>query len=341
MGSLKQLHSILQYVMDSKLTPARLTLVHWIIIGIPVHWGIKPLWDSRMHSWMGARFLSRFSPASTMFNDRILKHGNFGTTLESTAVHNMGWLFIYPYELCIVAWFILRNSPQGMRNLHETLLLCSFATVVFMSILQGVHPRWSFSPFEPEFFARMVLCHMTAVSISAASIFWDKGILETSPSDRHQDWRAKSARWSIPGMALFVGAVVNSLYVVACLQTLMDEERFETYVTVDTDSDATQIYMTSFYFGLYYLAMHSFLLYRLRYNVMNVSQLKYICYYKFVLNLIVPLFWLPELDTTVHVNKRVTVGTRLFVTTVYWLGYHFAGLGDRVGRILVGEKADF
>ena len=121
----------------------------------------------------------------------------------------------------------------------------------------------------------------------------------------------------------------------------MDEERLEHFITMDMDSDASQIYWTSLYFGLYYLAMHSFLLYRLRYNVMNVPQLKSICYYKFVLNLVVPLFWLPELDAMVHVNKRVTVGTRLFLATVYWLGYHFAGLGDKVGRILVGEKPDY
>lgn len=335
-----QLTNTLQYVMDSKLTPARLTLVHWIIIGIPVHWGIKPLWDSRMHSWMGARFLSSFSPASTMFNDRILKDGHFGTTMEATAVHDMGWLFIYPYELSLVAWFLLRNSHQGMRQLHETLILCSFATVVFMSILQGVHPRWSYSPFEPEFFARMVLCHMTAFSISVASIYWDRTFLDSSSSDRHQVWRAKSARWSIPGMALFTGAVVNSLYVVACLQALMDEKRFQDYVPRHMDADVTQVFMTSLYLGLYYLAMHSFLLHRLRYNVMDVSELKYICFYKLVLNLVVPLFWLPELDTMVHVNERVTVGTRLVLATVYWLGYHFAGLGDKVARILVGEKAD-
>lgn len=212
MRSLMQLTNLLQYAMDSKLTQARLTLLHWIIIGIPVHWGIKPLWDSRMHSWMGARILSCFSPASTMFNERILKHGNFGTTMEATAVHDMGWLFIYPYELSIVAWFILRNSPQGIRRLHETLTMCSFATVVFMSMLQGVHPRWSFSPFEPEFFARMVLCHMTAISISVTGMLWEQVIRrDTSLVDRHQDWRAKSARWSIPGMALFTGAVSRSV----------------------------------------------------------------------------------------------------------------------------------
>ena len=207
MGSLKKLNGIFQNVMDPKLTPARLTLLHWIIIGIPVHWGMKPLWDSTIHSWMGARILKSFSPASTMFNERILQQGNFATTMEATAVHDMGWLFIYPYELSIVAWFLLRNSPQGMRHLHETLILCSFATVVVMSILQGVHPMWSFTPFEPEFFARMVLCHMTAVSIGMASIVWDPSFLDSSPSDRHEEWRAKSARWSIPGMALFVGAV--------------------------------------------------------------------------------------------------------------------------------------
>ncbi len=205
MSSTQRHSSVLQSLLQSGLTPARLTFSHLIITGIPVLWGIKPLWDSSLHSWMGAKVFNRFSPATSMFNDRILTEGRFASSMEASAVHDMGWLFIYPYELSLVAWFILRNSQQAMEHFHDALALCSFATVLFLSLLQGIHPKWSLAPLEPDFFARMVLCHMVAVSVSAVSI----ALRKSNPvlSEWQQDWRAKSARWSIPGMALLSGAV--------------------------------------------------------------------------------------------------------------------------------------
>jgi hypothetical protein len=204
----RQTTKILRSFLDSEMTPARLTLAHLIIIGIPVLWGITPLWDSSIHSWMGSKVLKNFSPASTMFNDRILsENGKFSSSLEAFAVHDMGWHLIYPYELSFVAWFILRNSERGMQHFHETLTICSLATLLFMSMLQSVHPTWSFAPFEPDFFARMVLCHLIAVSMSWGSISWRRSMIVLSWSERHEEWLARSSRWSIPGLALFTGAV--------------------------------------------------------------------------------------------------------------------------------------
>jgi hypothetical protein len=203
-----QTTKILQSFLDSKMTPKRLTLAHLIIIGSPVLWGITPLWDSSIHSWMGAKILKNFSPASTMFNDRILaEEGRFSSSLEAFAVHDMGWNFIYPYELSFVAWFILRNSERGMQHFHETLTMCSVGTLLFMSMLQCVHPTWSFAPFAPDFFARMVLCHLIAVLFSWGSISWRRSSDDLSWSARHEEWLARSSRWSIPGLALFTGAV--------------------------------------------------------------------------------------------------------------------------------------
>lgn len=206
---------ILQSFLDTEFITARLTLAHLIIIGIPVLWGITPIWDSSIHSWMGARILKGLSPAaSTMFNDRILaEEGKFSSSLEAFAVHDMGWNFIYPYELSFVAWFILRNSERGMHHFHETLTICSLATLLFMSMLQCVHPTWSFAPFEPNFFAQMVLCHLVAVTVSWGSISWRRSSEQVlSWSERHEEWLAKSSRWSIPGMALFTGAVSELTY---------------------------------------------------------------------------------------------------------------------------------
>jgi len=127
--------------------------------------------------------------------------------------------------------------------------------------------------------------------------------------------------------------------VVASIQALFRLHGMEDYFGDDAPV-GSQIFLTSFCLGSFHLAVHAFLLYRLRYNIMEVSQLKYLCFYKFVVNLMVPFFRLPEFDPQIHVDKTVTLGTRLFLAVVYWLGYHFAGLGDTVARILVGEKVD-
>lgn len=224
--------------LDRALTPARSTLAHLILIGIPVLWGITPLWDDgSIHPWMGPHdgngrkhsfwkkgvYYSRYA-ASTMFNDHILSaQGTFSSSLEAFAVHDMGWNFLYPYELSFVALFLLVRHPPhhqyskdddrsetAMQHFQETLNMCSIATLLFLAVLQSIHPKWSFPPLEPNFFARMILCHLLAVSISWGSLSWRatrnaETFVPTTYND--QDWRAKSARWSIPGIALISGAV--------------------------------------------------------------------------------------------------------------------------------------
>jgi hypothetical protein len=294
---------------------------------------------------MGTKLFQGFlSPASTMFNERLVD-GNreFSASMESFAVHDFGWLFILPYEMCFVAWFILRKSEWGMQQFHETLTACSLATVVFIAALQAVHPRRQVAPFDPTFFAYVILFHSTAVAISGASIVRRRqGQTMTNPptdSQRYQEWRARSARWSIPGTALFVTSGINTLMIVASLQVLVKRNGLETYF--DIDSGISQVFMTSLILGLFYLGVHAFLLYRLRYNIMEVHELKYLCFYKFLLNLILPLFWMPEFDPLVHgVDRSLALFTRVLLATVYFIGYRLAGVGDSVARILVGEQAD-
>jgi hypothetical protein len=132
--------------------------------------------------------------------------------------------------------------------------------------------------------------------------------------------------------------MVSALLVVASIQALVEEHGLENYF--GSNSVMSEVFLTSFYLGIFHLVVHAFLLYRLRYNVMEAHQLKYVCFYKFLVHLVVPLVWLPEFDPAVHVDKRITLGTRLFLATIYWLGFYYAGLGDTVARILVGEKAD-
>ena len=134
------------------------------------------------------------------------------------------------------------------------------------------------------------------------------------------------------------GQAVNGLLVAASIQALVEAHGLEKLF--GDSSGMSEVFLTSFYLGIFHTVIHAFLLYRLRYNVMEAHQLKYVCLYKLVVHLIVPLFWLPEMDPMVHVDKRITLGTRLFLAAIYWLGFHYAGLGDSVAKILVGEKSD-
>lgn len=311
-------------------------------------WGITPLWDSSIYQWMGAtRFfedtLNFIHPASTMFNEQLLEEDkNFASSLDAMAVHDLGWIIIFPYEMSFVAWFILRQSRRGMEHFHKTLTTCSLVTILFLSALQAVHPRWSYVPFESNFFASVVFYHLTAISISISSILLRKNpsskSVEMMDLEQYQEWRARSARWSIPGTSLILASMISALMVVASLQVIMKRHGIQTYV--DVESDISQIFMTSLFLALFHLGVHSFLLYRLRYNIMEVQELKYLCLYKFVLNLVLPLFWRPELDSSVHLDKTTTFGVRILLVAIYFVGYRFAGVGDNVARILTGESAN-
>jgi hypothetical protein len=132
--------------------------------------------------------------------------------------------------------------------------------------------------------------------------------------------------------------MTSALVVVASIQALVEEHGLENYFGVD--AVVSQIVITSFLLGVYYLAVHAFLLYRLQSDLMTVKQLKSLCLYKVILHLFVALLWMPELDPVMHVDKRVTIGLRLALALIYGFGYNFAGAGDNVGRILAGEKSD-
>jgi hypothetical protein len=109
---------------------------------------------------------------------------------------------------------LLPCSYGEMHFFHRTLTMCSFATVLFMSLLQCVHPTKSFAPFESNFFARMVLCHLLAISIST----WTMSLNSTVGAQPSPDCAAV-ARWSIPGMALFVGSVCAFMLIASIVYT--------------------------------------------------------------------------------------------------------------------------
>jgi hypothetical protein len=192
--------------LESEVTPFRAAFLHLILIGLPVGLGVIPLWDTSIHGWMGVKFFSGlFQPSSSMYNDRLLKENHaFSSPLEAFAVQDMGMRFIYQYELSLVACILLRNSRSAMHFFHKALVLCSSATIMAMAWLQTLHLRADFTPFEPNFFARMVLSHLFAISFSiwTMSLKKNRNIHEPPYS---------GGRWSIPGIALFIGSVSQNL----------------------------------------------------------------------------------------------------------------------------------
>jgi hypothetical protein len=189
----------------SAATPFRSSLLHLIIIGIPVALGFIPVWDGTLHPWMERKFFRDWFPfpsASSMFHEDLLTDvGTFSTPLEAFVVHDMGIRFIYQYELSFVACFILRQST-AMHFFHQMLVVCSFLTILAMAWLQSFHFSTEATPWEPNFFARMVLCHLLAIAASTWTMsFKGNRKFRLYPSN------ATVARWSIPGTAVFLGSV--------------------------------------------------------------------------------------------------------------------------------------
>jgi hypothetical protein len=133
--------------------------------------------------------------------------------------------------------------------------------------------------------------------------------------------------------------MISLLVAIASLQALAQDHGLEHYFGVN-NGNISQVVLTSFLLGAYYLAVHAFLLYRLRDSVMTVNQLKYVCLYKLIVNLCVPILWLPEFDVVVHVDKWIALGLRIALAFLYGFAFYFAGTGDRMGRIMAAEKAD-
>jgi hypothetical protein len=135
------------------------------------------------------------------------------------------------------------------------------------------------------------------------------------------------AIWTIHQVASFLAVVA-----------LVEDHGLEVYF--GNKDDVSQIVIISFIMGVVHLAIHSFLLFRLRYDIMTVEQLKSLCLYKLIVNVMNPFFWISEFDNHLNVERRITVILRIALALAYATGYWLAGTGDKVSNILACEKAD-
>jgi hypothetical protein len=102
----------------------------------------------------------------------------------------------------------------------------------------------------------------------------------------------------------------------------------------------TPIVRLSFAFAAFYTAIHAVLLLRIR-TFLTMPQLRAVCLYKVIVNVVLPIFWFPERSTSImQVDQRITLTLRSTLTLMYLFGYLWAGKAEGFSTILSSEKEE-
>lgn len=102
---------------------------------------------------------------------------------------------------------------------------------------------------------------------------------------------------------------------------------------------ATSVVRICFTLAAVETAVQAVLLLRIRY-FLSVPQLRTVCLYRVISNVVLPFFWFPELAPSLHVDQRITVAIRVCSTLTYLIGYLLAGKAEGFSSILSSEKED-
>jgi hypothetical protein len=129
----------------------------------------------------------------------------------------------------------------------------------------------------------------------------------------------------------------NTMVAIASVQIVMSPEGIQQYINFSQHDEITSIVKTTFILSILHTVIHAMILRTLR-HTMTVEQLRGICLYKVVLNVCLPLFWMPEMSNLLHVHPNMIISLKLALTLSYMLGYVFAGQFDKMGRIMSSEK---
>jgi hypothetical protein len=124
---------------------------------------------------------------------------------------------------------------------------------------------------------------------------------------------------------------------IASVQVLMSPEGIKQYIAVSQHDEITPVVKATFVLTILHTVIHALILRTLR-HTMTVNQLRATCLYKVILNVCLPLFWMPEMSDLISVQQKSIIGLRVALTLSYILGYLFAGKADNVGRIMSSEK---
>lgn len=319
------------------LTPYRGIFLHLLLIGIPYRFGLLP--TGWFRGWLipdnmlGDRCTIFFSGGGTAPDDgsslpdeQQQLQQQWCSPFEEFVIRDFGVRFNLFYELAVVVWLTMRQTNASAVAFHKILLGASAATLVKLAWLQNYYrpPPHRFE-FNPEFFVRAIFYHLLAICVS----FW---IVSSYPKSE-----PATMKWSIPGNAVFTGAVINLFVSVYSFQTLFFDKDGGIKTYYSEDGAITSVVRVCFALSAFYTAVHSVLLLRIR-TFLNMRQLRAICLYKFVVNVVLPFFWLPDVDPYVNVDQRLTFSIRAVLISTYFFGFLWAGQAEGLSRILSGEK---
>lgn len=301
------------FFLKTLLPPHRGVFLHLLLVGIPFRFGLLPTGFGR-----GMIIPKKFMPhPCDMF-------GVDCTPVEAFAVRDFGVRFVLHYELAWVVWFTMRKTNESAVAFHKILLLLSVCSLLMFAWLQNFfHPvsRAEFE-FDQQFFARCVFYYIAAIALSLWTLASHS---KTSPSPM---------KWSIPANSVFFGAVINLFIATAMFQALWEGNVQSFY-----RSTVTPLVKICFALSACHTALHGILLLRIR-TFLNMPQLRTICFYKVIVNCVLPFFWFPDISPHMEVDQRITFALRGVLLFTYLTGYLWAGSAEGVSRILSSEKED-
>jgi hypothetical protein len=108
----------------------------------------------------------------------------------------------------------------------------------------------------------------------------------------------------------------------------------------DEPEDLSSIVESCLIMGIVHTVLHGMLLMGLRDAMTSVKQLQRVCAFKAVAGMLLAVLWSPEWSSFVHFDPKMVIAIRVFMVNVYAFGCMFAGTGEKVGRMLEGEKND-
>jgi hypothetical protein len=105
------------------------------------------------------------------------------------------------------------------------------------------------------------------------------------------------------------------------------------------DEKATPVIRVCFTLAAVQTAIQAVLLLRIRY-FLTMPQLRTVCLYRVMVNIVLPFLWFPDLSPTLQVDHRITVAIRICSILTYLMGYLLAGKAEGISSILSSEKED-
>ena len=153
---------------------------------------------------------------------------------------------------------------------------------------------------------------------------------------RQEDQDEAFMKWSIPGNAIFCGAVVDILAAIAMGQALY-ERRVQDYYTMDPEDDSISVtarVRLAFGVRAFYTLWQGIWLLRMR-SFLSMTQLRYICGYQ-VIRKVWLVWW-------IHNHAELMLWSlqgilQMGLTGIYFLGFLWAGQAEGLSAILTSEK---